>query len=113
MDGEEDVATFDFSFVAFCFQFRNTQADQSARDATDGCADGGSAEGGHDGAGRDEGANARNGESADADEPAEGAADGTTGSSAGRDAFGGFGVFFMGEVASGFLIGKQDGDVVA
>jgi len=40
---DEDVAFLDLAFITPGFEFRNTQADKSARNAADGCSDGNTA----------------------------------------------------------------------
>ena len=57
------------------------------------------------------GADARDGKGSDAGEQADGAADEAAGGGSGGRAFGGFGVFFVGEGAGGFVVGQQNGDV--
>src|SRR5262245_16936982 len=71
MDGQEDVATLDLPLIALGFELRHSVADQRACHAAGSATYGRAAEQTHDRAGRDQRPDARNGESADAREPAE------------------------------------------
>src|SRR5580692_668478 len=60
VDGKQDAAVLDASFVALGFVFRNTHSDQSAGETTDRAADAETCERRHDRASRDERAYAGN-----------------------------------------------------
>ena len=112
VDGNEDVPFFDFAFVAARFVFGNAHANQRASDAADGCAHRSGAERGHNRARGEERTDARNGESADSREPAQGAGEDATGARTSRSAFGGLSVAFVGEILNSSLIGSERGNLV-
>ena len=110
-DGDEVVPGPEFAFVDACFDFGNAEADQAADDSSRSRADGGAAECSHDGAGRDEWADARDGERANADEEADDAARNSAGGGSGGGAFGGLGGFDVADVVIGIGLGHEHGDV--
>lgn len=101
---DEYVAVLEFALTASGFGFGDTQADEAPRDPAYGGADGGSAQGCEDRSGRDQWANPRNGQGADAGEPSEGPAGGNSGPRAGQDAPQRLGVFLAGKVLAGTFV---------
>src|ERR1700693_4737629 len=68
MDGEENSPLLQAPFITLRLIFRDSQPDQSAREATDGAADSNPSQCSHDGPGCDEGTNSGNRKSADSGE---------------------------------------------
>ncbi len=106
MNGEQDSASLDSSFVAFGFVLWNAHAYKSAEKATDGSTNSESCECGHDGTSGDEWTDARDSKSADAREEAEGSANDASGGGACSGSFGSLGALLVGEGAGGFVIGE-------
>ena len=93
------------------FKFRNAHADQGAGDATDGCANGRTTECCHDRAGRNERANARNGQRADSSQQTQYATGYTPCAGADGGAFRGFGVVLVRKITAAGFVRKQHGHV--
>src|ERR1700733_15647655 len=112
MNGKEDSALLDVSFISLRLVLGNAESDQGSHETANGSADAYAGERGHDGASRDERAYTGNRERADSRQNAQSPADCAAGQNAGGGAFGGLGVLLVREFFRSLIIRKQNRDIV-
>jgi hypothetical protein len=111
MNREQDAAALDSSLVPLGLVLRHPEANQRAREPAHGAAHRSAGKRRHDRSGRDERADARNGQRANPGEPAERTTNNRAGAAASRRAFGRLCPFLVSEVLGPRVRGKQDRDV--
>src|SRR6185436_6188882 len=112
VDRDEDIACLDLPLVTLGFEFWNSQADQSTRDAADGCADRRTTQRRHNWSRRNERPHSGNGQGTNPSDPSQGAADDTARPGASGGSLGSFRVLFVREVAGRVLVSEQRRDVI-
>src|SRR5664279_1042855 len=100
MNRNENVTFLDLAFITLGFEFRNAQTDESTGNAADGCSYGHPAQRGDNRSGGDKGADSRNGQCANARDPAQRPDHSTTSDSTGDSSFRSFGTLLVREVVA-------------
>src|SRR5438045_794042 len=106
MDGHQDATAANAALVTFCFVLGNAGANQGSGESTDRTANADTTEHPHDGSGGDERADSRDGECADAGEPAQSSSNHCAGRTAGYSTLRRLRLLFVREIFRALVIGE-------
>ena len=112
MNGKQNAARLDVSFVALGLVLGDTHPDEGADQATDSAADPEAGESAHDRAGRDKRTDPRNRKRADSGQQAKSSADHSAGRNAGGGALRRFCILLMGKVFRPLVVLEENRNVV-